>query len=827
MPKAFLSHSSKDKERYVEIVAKKLGYHNCVYDELTFEAGMKTFEEIEKNLSSSDLFVLFLSDSALNSSWVKHEMKKAYSLLKNGNLKRIFPIIIDSNIDYRDERIPEWIKDEYNLKYVSRPTVATRRIQQRLREISWESHPRIKEKEKIFVGRNSLIKLFEERIDTFDMPVPSCFIASGIRSIGRRSLLKHCLVKANIVDQTYIPSVIQLNTHESIEDFIYKIYDLGFSSDLDLSNLMIKTIDEKVKIALSIIKDVQNAREIIFIIDNGCIVLPERELSDWFIQILQGLKESDKITFGIASSFRLLKNNLYNINNVFELEVQELTKIERDGLLKRYAKLEELDLSNDDFDFFSNLLKGYPEQVYFTVDLIKDCGIIWVKNNSYQIVEFNSEKVTHLLSKYEEDQKSINFLYLLSQFDFISYNFIFEIVGENDFYKNLLNELFASAICENLGANKEYVRLNDAMRDYLRRNALSIPEEFTSKLNEHLDIFLRDYKEDERDISDFLFSMKEALIAGESIDSKYLIPSHFLKTMKELYDQHNKYEEVIVLADRVLENEEFMDQKIKSEIRYFLCLSLARLRNKRFLQEVRKIKGPDYDFLLGFFYRLTGNNIKAIEHLLFSLKLRPNFSRAKRELVQVYLYIEDYDKALELAKQNYENERNNPYHIQAYFSCIIKADRNSHNEALILELLKNLEKIKTEKAEEMYLRSKAQYLAFYKNQEENSLNLIDETISKFPDVIYPKLVKFDICDRFNRIEDMKEILDQLEDSIKRYQYFSNAITNLKAIYYAKSGNIDDALNLIINIKNYPESAKEKLLEKISKYETSSIEKTIS
>lgn len=77
MIRSFLSHSSKDKRNYVEIVARLIGFHNCVYDEYTFEAGMKSLKEILKNISTSHLFVLFISNSALESTWVKREITEA------------------------------------------------------------------------------------------------------------------------------------------------------------------------------------------------------------------------------------------------------------------------------------------------------------------------------------------------------------------------------------------------------------------------------------------------------------------------------------------------------------------------------------------------------------------------------------------------------------------------------------------------------------------------------------------------------------------------------------------------------------------------------
>ena len=243
--KAFLSHSSRDKESYVRFVANKLGPEKCHYDEWTFEAGLKTLDEIQKGLNTTDLFILFLSDTSLNSEWVQQEIINAAQLHNTGIIEQIFPIIIDKSITYKDYRIPHWMHNQYNLKPITRPTVAARRIQQRMREISWNYHPRIKEREKIFVGRNDLIRKFEERIDSVDLPTPVCIIASGIQSIGRRSLLKNSLIKGNIVGESYKPAIINLSRRESIEDFILKVYDLGFSENIDTTNLLrsrLKTI---------------------------------------------------------------------------------------------------------------------------------------------------------------------------------------------------------------------------------------------------------------------------------------------------------------------------------------------------------------------------------------------------------------------------------------------------------------------------------------------------------------------------------------------------------------------------------------------------------
>ena len=80
MIKCFLSHSSKDKERYIRVVAENLRTDATLFDEITFEKGMMNIEEIHHALNDTSLFVIFLSGHSLDSDWVKEELTYAKEL---------------------------------------------------------------------------------------------------------------------------------------------------------------------------------------------------------------------------------------------------------------------------------------------------------------------------------------------------------------------------------------------------------------------------------------------------------------------------------------------------------------------------------------------------------------------------------------------------------------------------------------------------------------------------------------------------------------------------------------------------------------------------
>src|SRR5690606_9920819 len=167
MANAFLSHSSKDKD-LVRKVAQQLGNKNCVLDEISFDPGRKTLEQIFSELDSSDIFVLFISNESLESTWVKKEINRAKESLSNDYLDRIIPIIIDENITYSDTRIPKWIAKPYNLKFIENEVIILKKIRQALKEVNFKKTKFNQEIEKNFVGRNAEMEKFENDINNID-----------------------------------------------------------------------------------------------------------------------------------------------------------------------------------------------------------------------------------------------------------------------------------------------------------------------------------------------------------------------------------------------------------------------------------------------------------------------------------------------------------------------------------------------------------------------------------------------------------------------------------------------------------------------------------
>lgn len=300
--KVFLSHKSEDKD-FVRYVAEKIGIDRCHYDEYTFEDGMNTLDEIMSALDSTDLFVLFISDKALDSKWVKRERVRAKKLLDQGKIKQIYPIIIDSNpaITYADERIPSWMREQYVIRRITSPKIAVQKIKARLVELTWEIAPNLKNQQTYFFGRNSEIEAFEQRRANLDKPEMVCCVASGFEGIGRKRFMDHCLKKSHILRESSSYNLIQMELHESIEDFILKLSDLSSGQDNPSTVMALKTPEEKIERVVSLLKSLQDSREIVFVEDAGSLITPAQEMIPWLKSALGSVKS--RFVLGIASKY--------------------------------------------------------------------------------------------------------------------------------------------------------------------------------------------------------------------------------------------------------------------------------------------------------------------------------------------------------------------------------------------------------------------------------------------------------------------------------------------------------------------------------------------
>lgn len=694
MIKTFISHSSKQKD-FAKDLVNSLGASNCILDCYDFEPAKRNIDEIYKGLDKSSIFVLLLSEEALNSDWVmKLELPKAKELLDIGKLEHLYPYIIDSSISFDDSRIPVWLKkgrDSYNLQRFNKPFLLARDLKQKYRNILWDKKPELRLKNDTIVGRNDTIEEIESELYSGDFHKIKSLILSGREGVGRRTIIKKFIKDKQVRSVSDEIFLIELSNKESIEDFIMKVNDLYLDYDKNqLMKVLAGDKQQKLELAIELLNKLGSLNDALFILDRGACVLPNRKLSEWFADILRSKKTLNRLNIFLISTYATYPFIEEPFPEVISIQVFPLSKADRYKLFYAYYnKLNLPSIDEQEVYFFIDKLHGSPLQIFHVIDSIKKTGLYLTKKNIKQIIDIGDKEIIPIMKYYENIAGAIDVLILLSKFEFISYTLLEKIIGDNMKMDEILDSFIAFSIIESFGPNYQYLKLDSGLSDFIARNRMPLANEFKKELESVVSNYLKENDESSYelvDVSEFMFNVQQALLKGHGQEETYLIPSFFVKTIISLYYKE-EYDEVIKFSDKILkESVNYYDEIIR-EITYWLCQALAKKGDRRFFKEVGYIDGLDNLFLKGFFYRCTEDYINAEKFYQQVLDENPTMPKACREMVSVLLRQKRFHDALSYAKNNYENKPNNTYHIHAYFRCLVRKKPLNNSEKRVLKNL--------------------------------------------------------------------------------------------------------------------------------------------
>ena len=766
MAKVFLSHSSKDK-KLVREIAKKLG-DSCSIDEFSFEAGNKTLDEIFRTMNISDIFVLFISETALESDWVKKEISLAKEMAMNDIIK-IFPIIIDSSIKHNDPRIPTWLSYKYNLKYLSNSLLIYQKIKSAMREVNILNNPLNEKLENLFVGRNDLIANFESEINNIDDKIPTFVVAySYYEGIGRRTFLQNALKKVNILKPFHSPFVISMDSSQSIESFIYKLNSTQGNKEIFTCDLSEISLEEKINIATDLVKEYNDANEIIFIEDIGAIILNNRSFADWFLSIVNNDCFKNRLVFCLISKNCPKKYNSYSNNWFLVYRIPEFSKDEIQNLFLSLLRIYSIDnLEKEEKNQFIKVFQGMPAQIYFAVNLLKD-DYLFARNNIEEIKCYSDKSSNLLIEQIRNNELAYQILLLLAQDEIISLDIIYEIFGDTKDTEDAIQLLYYYSCFNYLQGGYNILKLNTTFADYIRRNRLELNKNYSSKykniikesLSRNLDVLL------EEDYTLFMLTIKEMLRNNIQIPKKYFIPSLIMKYIIIEY-QRGEYTKVINLCNDLLRKTNF-DEQIIWETKYRLTLAYARTNDSRFFESVEFFKTNnrfDFYFLNGFYYRYKGEFEKALEYYNKAIEISQDSPKPRREKVTVLLSLKKYKEALDLAKENYEQRKDNIYQVHSYFIALIRSKSlTESNKKILLRLINEAKQCKMKNTSEIVECMNGEYLYYVEKKILESIKLLQGLIENSENPIYvikPLIEIYHDCG-------MNAAADELTKKLKKY-----------------------------------------------------------
>lgn len=548
--KMFISHSSRQKP-YVEELVKLIGTNYLVVDKYTFESGEKLWEEIRSKINECNHFVYLISKEALVSDWVKQEISYVRERIDDDAI-HFYPVIIDETIGIDQPDIPKWIKKEYLINKYVNPHILSVLLKRKILRGIWKEFPSLQEQSHLFIGRDEelqeLSKLYFENSGNSK----NTLIVSGLNNIGRKRLLREFVSKRVVVkgDSTDLID-IRLTDTDSISEFAIQLNDIIGQFSYDSLLLNINDKESSLTTTISLLNQLHEVKENIIINDDNCIVKSNGRLTEWFVDLVKDSRLCNHLHCSIASRYTPRPDLSQIFPHIVTLQIHPLTNNNMELLFNAYSKLRELSIPNVDMRFFIDNLSGYPGQVLSIINSIKQSNIAIAKKGINKLICQYDQSYQTVISEIKDDYRAFQILILLSNFEFISYDYLCRICGED--IADVLVRFHYLSLTESFGLGKQYICLNSAITDYIRRVKFKLSSEYSKKIKEITRQIIIDTDDNITDISYRLYAAKSILkegIKGGKIDERYLLPSFILKVITEEYYAGNN-DNVIFLADRI------------------------------------------------------------------------------------------------------------------------------------------------------------------------------------------------------------------------------------------------------------------------------------
>lgn len=380
--KAFLSHSSKDKE-LVRYVAHELGRQFCLFDEQVFKTGVEFRNSIEKSFEQTSLFVLFASQEALKSTWVEFEIEEAWYRKLQGSLRHAVVFLIDSSLTH--SHVPQWLQRSLVVHQNSAQAIA-RTIRERLHALLEE------QRSELFLGRNDELNKLEKALTPLggDRP-PRSFWISGLPSIGRRSIVRQ---GAKSVLSMSSMIVFRIAEEDNIKDIAIQVASKiePYNTEDGLKRIIdsIENLDESsvLKRTVANLSSINENRELPVFFDEGGLLTPEGQLRDEITEIVSAISQNDRIYLCFVSNRRPL---LPAVAQMPVLQVRELNQEWTQRLLLAIADQYGVQLETDIVRKIARSVAGFPPAAYYAVHQVKDYGADLLVADIQKLADYRSE----------------------------------------------------------------------------------------------------------------------------------------------------------------------------------------------------------------------------------------------------------------------------------------------------------------------------------------------------------------------------------------------------------------------------------------------------
>ena len=759
MPRAFLSHSSVDKD-YVDKVARQLKRSNVVFDSYCFEEGVDFRQSIIEGLDNAEVFVLFASRASLNSTWVKFELDEAQKRFIEGSIKKILVFTIGKNIDHKD--LPYWLRNSLVIPAPGH-TQAARFIHEKL---IWGN----KQILSIFVGREEELKEFSRDITNLGMDLPQVIAISGLEGVGRRTFAKYAL---NQYLNLRTGPIFQLNQSEGIDNLYMALLEenmeLVTKEDIAKSIGLFKRLSEEQK-ALEVARQLSLFAEyniVPIIVDNQSLLTDEGEYSKEFVSVFENLRNYPETTLVIIHT--RTPQIAYGVQSklVFSFKLKPLSQQDTARLLQMYLMNFKVKANNEQIREVSTYLDGYPPAVIFAAHYAKAYGMDLLIADKRLLTDFKAGAFTEYLKKVINKEEQKDLVVLFGALPPLSLS-VLSTISEQDIesISEMLRYLIDFGIVNSVEG--KYV-LADPVREASRR-LWGVPDK---KIFRKIAFALKkefwdsDQLPDLATIDVLIFSLLRAELDDELANFKGVImPSTLLKAARAAYD-NREWIRAKYLAKQVIQLDESKDDALV--IQYKSLVREEREYGKNIEDEIRPViselrrrNHKSVHYLAGFRAWKRKRYEEAIRHYKSAIDAGDESNSVYRELAECQYRLGDLSGARHSISKVLGRGKPNPYVLDLAAKIAIELENFEEAEKYmtIQELVDRPENFAHRKA--AYFVKKKEWI--------KGLEQAEIACKRTPPLPETFFLKARILIELEKYDEAEQELNYIQQTFKNYEF---------------------------------------------------------
>lgn len=367
--RAFLSHSSKDKE-FVGTVADNLKPGSYELDSLTFDKGALNSAEIIRSLQRSDLFCLFLSKNSIQSPYVDFEVEFGQELIASGKIRRLLTICLDEEAF---ESVKGFVKYYNMVRKPSTPESAARLIEGTL--ISSRHARNINAQP--FIGREKELKTLEDQANDLNQPHLKSIFVSGNAGAGRHTISQKFY-------QNQFPQVGKM--FPRIDVYSFEGYDELYRnliirlrpsiSIVELRDLISEFQDaaaeQKAEFIAKEINKLLDDGEALQINDNGGLLKDNGAFQPEFDAIIGRLKDKPHPPITFISPRMIPQRFRRPENDIAYLSVGSLSRKDCERLISGLLKKYDLKANSGQLESLVETADQHPFNIYRMIDVVRE-----------------------------------------------------------------------------------------------------------------------------------------------------------------------------------------------------------------------------------------------------------------------------------------------------------------------------------------------------------------------------------------------------------------------------------------------------------------------